>query len=259
MSSSRPVPRLALPGPVEKTLLASTRKSTCIAALIDPDSFSPARASAIASTSERIGVDTILIGGSTIGDQNHLDEVVLSVRKHVTIPVILFPGNITGISRHANAILFSSLLNSTNTYFIIGAQAIGAFQVHRHSLEAIPMGYLVFGEESTTSFVGQTRPIPYGKPMIAVMYALAAQYMGMRALYLEGGSGTGHPIPPNLAKSVKEYFGGILIVGGGITEPKTAADLAAAGADILVIGNLLESKDYANKLRAIVHAVKGKT
>jgi len=121
------------------------------------------------------------------------------------------------------------------------------------------MGYLVFGEESTTSFVGQTRPIPYGKPMIAVMYALAAQYMGMRALYLEGGSGTGHPIPPNLAKSVKEYFGGILIVGGGITEPKTAADLAAAGADILVIGNLLESKDYANKLRAIVHAVKGKT
>jgi phosphoglycerol geranylgeranyltransferase len=258
MNSSRPVHRLG-PGPVEKTLLASTKKSTRIAALIDPDSFNAAEASRIASTAEKTGVDTILVGGSTIGDQNHLDAVVLSIRKHITIPVILFPGNITGISRHANAILFSSLLNSTNTYFIIGAQAIGAFQIHKHSLETIPMGYLVFGEESTTSFVGQTRPIPYGKPMIAVMYALAAQYMGMRALYLEGGSGTGHPIPPGLVKSVKAYFKGILIVGGGITQPKTAVDLARAGADILVIGNLLETKNYTNKLRAIVDAVKGKT
>lgn len=246
------------PGPVERTLLKTSKKSTRIAALIDPDSFKVAEASATTSTAEKIGVDIILVGGSTIGDQNHLDDVVLSIRKHVTIPVILFPGNITGISRHANAILFSSLLNSTNTYFIIGAQAIGAFQVHRYSLETIPMGYLVFGEESTTSFIGQTRPIPYGKPMIAVMYALAAQYMGMRALYLEGGSGTGYPIPPDLVRTVKAYFKGILIVGGGITQPKTALDLARAGADILVIGNLLETKNYATKLRAIVDAVKGK-
>ena len=244
---------------MEKTLLKTAENSTGIAALIDPDSFSVTQASRIANTAERIGVDAILIGGSTIGDQNHLDDVVLSVKKHVTRPVILFPGNITGISRHANAILFSSLLNSTNTYFIIGAQAIGSFQIHKYSLETIPMGYLVFGEESTTSFVGQTRPIPYTKPIIAVMYALAAQYMGMRALYLEGGSGTGHPVPPHIVKSVREYFKGILIVGGGIKQPKTAMYLAKAGADILVIGNLLESKDYADKLQAIVVAVKGKT
>jgi phosphoglycerol geranylgeranyltransferase len=246
-------------GRVERALRATVEKRTGIAALLDPDSFKIPRASAVARTAERVGVDIILVGGSTIGDQGHLDEIVASVRKHVTIPVILFPGNVTGISRHADAILFSSLLNSTNTYFIVGAQAIGAFQVHKYSLETIPMGYLVFGEESTTSFIGQTRPIPYGKPMIAVMYALAAQYMGMRALYLEGGSGTGHPIPEKVVKSVAAYFNGLLIVGGGIIEGKTAANLAKAGADLLVVGNLLENENFESKLQAIVAAVKRKT
>ena len=246
-------------GRVEKALLATVKKRTGVAALLDPDSFNTSRASGVAKSAQRIGVDVILIGGSTIGDQGHLDEVVASVRKNVTIPVILFPGNVTGISRHADAILFSSLLNSTNTYFIVGAQAIGAFQVHKHSLETIPMGYLVFGEESTTSFIGQTRAIPYGKPMIAVMYALAAQYMGMRALYLEGGSGTGHPIPEKVVKSVAAYFDGLLIVGGGITEGKTAANLARAGANLLVVGNLLERDNFESKLKAIVDAVRRKT
>jgi len=246
-------------GRVEKAVLTTIRKRTGVAALIDPDSFSPSQASTLSRSVQRIGADVILVGGSTIGDQGHLDDVVMSVRKNVTIPVILFPGNITGISRHADAILFSSLLNSTNTYFIVGAQAIGAFQVYRHKLETIPMGYLVFGEDSTTSFIGQTRPIPYGKPMIAAMYALAAQYMGMRALYLEAGSGADRPIPEEVVRTVATYFKGLLIVGGGITNPKTASSLGRAGANLLVIGNLLERKGYGNKLQAIVNAVREKT
>jgi phosphoglycerol geranylgeranyltransferase len=183
---------------------------------------------------------------------------VLAVKHHVTCPVILFPGNVTGISRHADAILFSSLLNSTNTYFIIGAQAIGAIQVSRHHLEAIPMGYLVFGDDSTTSFIGQVRPIPYAKPTIAVMYALAAQYLGMRTLYLEAGSGSNRPLPPQLVKAVRNNFKGLLIVGGGVTTPDTATALARAGADLLVIGNLLETKDFKRKLLPITQALRDK-
>lgn len=245
-------------GPTETRLMSGKKGLIGLAALIDPDNFDASRASLVAKTAEKLGFNCILIGGSTLGDQVHLDDIVRTVKHDVTCPVILFPGNITGISRHADAILFSSLLNSTNTYFIIGAQAIGAIQVNRYHLEAIPMGYLVFGDESTTSFIGQVRSIPYTKPEVAVMYALAAQYLGMRALYLEAGSGSDHPMPVEVVKAVRKHFAGLLIVGGGITAPQTATRLAEAGADLLVIGNLLETKDFASRLLPITRALRDK-
>src|SRR5271155_1082536 len=258
MNSSRPAGKSNLIGPTDARLASRKRGSTGLAALIDPDNFDKKHAALVARTAEKMGFDCVFVGGSTLGDQGHLDDVVLEVKQHVTCPVILFPGNITGISRHADAILFSSLLNSTNTYFIIGAQAIGAIQVSRHHLEAIPMGYLVFGDESTTSFIGQVRSIPYGKPAVAVMYALAAQYLGMRALYLEAGSGSNHPMPAELVKAVRKHFDGLLIVGGGITTPKLATTLAEAGADLLVIGTLLETKGFESKLLPIASALRDK-
>jgi len=249
---------MSLRGPTETRLTSRKRGSTGLAALIDPDNFDKKRAALVAGTAEALGFSCIFVGGSTLGDQAHLDDVVRAVKQHVTCPVILFPGNVTGISRHADAILFSSLLNSTNTYFIIGAQAIGAIQVNRYGLEAIPMGYLVFGDESTTSFIGQVRPIPYSKPTIAVMYALAAQYLGMRALYLEAGSGSNHPMPSELVKTVRKHFKGLLVVGGGITTPKIATALTNAGADLLVIGNLLETTDFKSRLLPITNALRNK-
>lgn len=249
---------MSLIGPIETRLTSRKRGSTGLAALIDPDNFEKKRAALVARVAEELGFDCIFVGGSTLGDQTHLDEIVRTVKQNVTCPVILFPGNVTGISRHADAILFSSLLNSTNTYFIIGAQAIGAIQVSRYRLEAIPMGYLVFGDESTTSFIGQVRSVPYTKPAVAVMYALAAQYLGMRALYLEAGSGSNHPMPTEIVKAVRKHFKGLLVVGGGITTPQTATALADAGADVLVIGNLLETKDFRSKLLPITKVLRDK-
>jgi phosphoglycerol geranylgeranyltransferase len=249
---------MSLVGPVEARLKSRTSGSTGLAALLDPDNFDKTQAASVARTAEKLGFDCIFIGGSTLGDQSHLDDVVRSVKKNVTCPVILFPGNVTGVSRHADAILFGSLLNSTNTYFIIGAQAIGAVQVSRYKLEAIPMGYLVFGDESTTSFIGQVRSVPYSKPAVAVMYSLAAQYLGMRALYLEAGSGSNHPMPIEVVKAVREHFKGLLVVGGGITTAETATALADAGADLLVIGNLLETKDFKAKLTLLTSGLRDK-
>ena len=180
----------------------------------------------------------------------------MGVKMHITIPVLLFPGNITGISRHADAILFSSLLNSTNSYFIIGAQALGSLQVRKAKLEAIPMGYLVFGDHSTTGFVGQVRGIPLDKPSIAVMYAMAAHYMGMRSLYLEAGSGAEKSISPEVIAAVRAYYPGLLIVGGGVTTPEAASKISKAGADVIVIGNMLEKEGFESKLAAIVKAIK---
>ena len=208
----------------------------------------------------------ILVGGSTLANQGRLDEVVRSVRNHIQpssghrqshkVPVVLFPGNITGVSRYADAILFSSLLNSTNPYFIIGAQALGAIEVHKAGIESIPMAYLVFGNSSATSFIGQVNSLPASKPNLAVIYALAAKFLGMRTLYLEAGSGAGEPIPQETIGAVRKVYDGILIVGGGITNADTAARAAKAGADLLVVGNLLQSSGYEAALRQIVSAAK---
>ncbi len=253
-------------GPVEKRLLHETKKGPIVAALIDPEDFSPKQAAETAGRAIAAGASLILVGGSTLANQTRLDAVVKAVKGHNTsqkghksqapIPVVLFPGNITGVSRFADAILFSSLLNSTNTYFIVGAQALGAVEVHRTGIESIPMAYLVFGNGSATSFIGQVNGFPISKPNLAVIYSLAARYLGMRTLYLEAGSGAGEPVPQETIRMVRKVYDGILIVGGGITTAETAAKAAKSGADILVVGNLLQSPGFEGTLKQIVKTLK---
>jgi phosphoglycerol geranylgeranyltransferase len=208
---------LSSPGPVEKHLILRAKRNPICAALIDPEDFSPTQAAETAITTIKCGASLVLVGGSTLSDQGRLDTVVLAIKKAVTSPVVLFPGNVTGVSRHADAILFSSLLNSTNPYFIVGAQALGAMKVYKTGIESIPMAYLVFGNGSATSFIGQVNSLPPSKPNLAVIYALAARYLGMRTIYLEAGSGANEPIPAETIKAVRKFYDGMMIVGGGVT------------------------------------------
>ncbi len=250
--------QLVATGRTEKYLVERIKKGTICVVLIDPEDFIPTKAASTASVAAKSGVAAILVGGSTLSDQRGLDGVVKAIKKTVTLPVILFPGNVTGVSHHADAILFSSLLNSTNPYFIIGAQALGATEVYRSGLESIPMGYLVFGDSSATSFIGEVKSLPLSKPSLAVIYALAAKYLGMRSLYLEAGSGSNEPIPPETIRLVRKFYDGILLVGGGITSGASAKTAARAGADIVVVGNLLAKAGYEKALQEITKSIMQK-
>jgi len=252
-------------GPIEKLLIKRTARGPICAALIDPEDFSPKQARDTTGKAIDAGASLILVGGSTLANQGRLDSVVRAIKGHKPshpshiesqVPVVLFPGNITGVSRFADAILFSSLLNSTNPYFIIGAQALGSVEVYKSKIESIPMAYLVFGNSSATSFIGQVNSLPTSKPNLAAIYALAAKYLGMRTLYLEAGSGAGEPIPIETIRAVKRVYDGLLIVGGGITTAETARKAAKAGADILVIGNLLQSTGFEKTLRQITDSIR---
>jgi phosphoglycerol geranylgeranyltransferase len=259
--------KLSGPGTVEKHLLQITRQTPICAVLIDPEDFGPRQAADAAEKAIRAGAHLVLVGGSTLSDQGRLDEVVKAI-KHITKdittssgtsqapPVVLFPGNVTGVSRFADAILFSSLLNSTNPYFIVGAQALGAMEVYKTGIESIPMGYLIFGNQSAASFIGQVNGLPTSKPNLALIYALAAKYLGMRTLYLEAGSGASEPIPAETIRLVRKFYDGIMIIGGGITSSEAAARAAKAGADIIVVGNLLRTPGYEKTLQQIVTTIK---
>ena len=213
-------------GKVEKLLLSRRKKSPVVFVLIDSEVSNIKSSVKLAKDAEKLGAASILVGGSSATDQMEMAEVVGSLKKAVKIPIVLFPGNVTGVVPQADAILFSSLLNSENPYFISQAQALGAPNVLKFGLEALPTAYLVIGEGTSAWFVGSARGIPFGKPKIAATYALAAQYMGMRFVYLEAGSGAKQNVTPEMVKTVRSLFKGFLIVGGGIKDAKTAKALA---------------------------------
>jgi phosphoglycerol geranylgeranyltransferase len=244
-------------GPVEKYLLERIKTDGTIhMTLVDPEKISIMEASRIAENSENSGTVAIMIGGSTFVSQAHLDDVVKAIKSAVDIPTILFPNNITGISSNADAIWFMSLLNSVDPYFLIGAQIFGAPLVKKYGLEPIPMGYIIVGEGGTAGIVGKAISVPYNKPELAAAHALAAQYLGMRFIYLEGGSGATNPVPPEMIRAVKHLLEVPLIVGGGIRTKEQAVTAASAGADIIVTGNVTETNDAVKRVSEIIAAIK---
>jgi len=220
----------------------------------DPEKSDPKSAAEMASMAEECGTSAIMVGGSMGVNENYLDETIKVIKSKVSIPVILFPGNISGISRYADAIWFMSLLNSTNTYYLIEAQALGALIVRRYSLEAIPLGYLVIEPGEAAGYVGHARPIPISHPELAIAYGLAAQYLGMRFLYLERGSGAQAPIPPRFISKVTSVVELPVIVGGGIKDAEAAKAIIEAGASAIVTGTIVEEE--SDKLKEIVKGVK---
>ena len=241
----------------EKYLHTSRKKKgTLLFVLIDSENSAGKSASSLAKEAEKNGASAVLVGGSSATDQLTMTQTVASIKKAVKIPVILFPGNVTGVVPGADAILFSSLLNSDNPYFISQAQALGAPNVLRFGLEALPTAYIIIGEGTTVWHVGSVRTIPFDKPSLAAMYSLSAQYMGMRFVYLEAGSGAKANIPPEMVAAVRKLFKGFLIVGGGIRNPKTAEQIARAGADAIVIGTFIEKGGSFKTISDIVKAIQ---
>jgi phosphoglycerol geranylgeranyltransferase len=224
--------------------------------LIDSEESNLESSKKLAQEVEKIGASAILVGGSSATDQIEMSKVVKGIKKGIKIPIILFPGNVTGVVPDADAILFSSLMNSENPYFITQAQALGAPSVLKFGLEPLPTAYLVIGDGTSAWFVGSARGIPFEKPKIAAAYALSAQFLGMRFVYLEAGSGAKSTVTPEMVKTVRSLFNGFLIVGGGIKEVKTAKELVNAGADALVIGTFLEKGGSLKKLTEIAKAIQ---
>jgi len=236
---------------------------TAIFLLVDSENFSStssvektARELLNASKNMKKLFPVILVGGSSATDQIAMDKAVRILRKKTKLPIVLFPGNITGVVPKAHAILFTSLMNSENPYYITQAQALGAPLVRKMKLEALPTAYLIIGEGTSAWFFGNARGIPFDKPKIAAAYAMAAQYMGMRFVYLEAGSGAKQNVTPEMVQTVRSVFDGFLMVGGGIRSAKTANSLIKAGADGLVIGTLLEQTNGLKKFTEMVKSIQ---
>ena len=227
--------------------------------LLDPDHFSIAEGKKIAKTAQEAGADSVLVGGSLLSS-NHFDLFVKELKKVVTMPVILFPGDASQLSAHADALLYLSLVSGRNPVNLIGEHVKAAPMIQSFGLEPISTAYMLIesGAVSSVEFMSNTRPLPRAKAGIAAAHALAAEYMGMKLVYLEAGSGAPQAVPPALIRAVKKQVTIPVIVGGGIRSAETAAEAVAAGADIIVTGNLLQQKDGVKVMREIAAEVHKK-
>ncbi|MDR3013335.1 MAG: geranylgeranylglyceryl/heptaprenylglyceryl phosphate synthase [Chitinispirillales bacterium] len=228
--------------------------------LLDPDDFTIEKAVETARCSQEHGVNALLVGGSLIETDN-FDIFVKSLREAVSIPVIIFPGDSTQLSKHASALLYLSLISGRNPVNLIGEHVKAAPVIRQYGLEPIPTAYMLVESGAVTSveFMSGTRPLPRGKPNIAAAHALAAQYLGMQMIYLEAGSGASLTVPPEMIKTVRACVDIPIIVGGGIRDKATAVEKLESGADIIVTGNLLQKENGLEIMKEIAESVNAWT
>lgn len=214
-----------------------------LAVLIDPDRLSGTELLKLIQLSTTSKVDFFFVGGSLLLE-SRFEKTIEIIKAHSSIPVVIFPGNSYQVSTQADAILFLSLVSGRNPEYLIGQQVLAAPSVRQAGIEVIPTAYLLIdgGRISTTSYMTQTIPIPNDKPDIAVATVMAGEMLGMKAVYLEAGSGAKNTVSPRLIKAVRENTSLPLIVGGGIASAASAEEISEAGADIIVVGNTLEKE-----------------
>ena len=224
--------------------------------LLDPDKMPLSRLSSFVSQCEKSGVDGFLIGGSLLLNGN-FEEFIERIKDITPLPVIIFPGSVNQICSKADAILFLSVISGRNAEHLIGEHVVAAPIIKKCKIEPISTGYVLVesGSLTTTQYMNGSPPIPRNKPEIAAATALAAEYMGMRFIYLEAGSGAEKSIPNEMIKAVSEYCTIPLIVGGGIRHPKDAKEKVENGAKIIVTGNHFENEDNWEMIKYFSDAI----
>lgn len=232
------------------------KKGACYFILIDPDKLSLDKTKTFIQHCEKSNVDGFLIGGSLMinGD---LNESIKEVKKYTKLPVIIFPGSVNQLSPNADALLYISLISGRNAEHLIGKHVQAAPIIKKFNLEPIPTGYMLIqsGQTTTAEYMSESKPIPRHKPEIAAATALAGEYLGMKLIYLEGGSGAENSVPDEMIKLVTSQLSIPVIVGGGIKTPNEARQKVNAGASIIITGNFFENENNLKLIEDFANAV----
>ena len=249
--------------------MCDTSSGTRHAIVIDPADQTPDIAANRALAAAHAGSSMILVGGSSDTDMENVHATIVAIKEalelatwaasqdsdmddSVQIPVVLFPQGAAALSPAADGITFMVLMNSMDQRFLIGEQVKGAPFVKKAGIEPVPMGYLICEPGGKAGEVGKADLIAPQQTERVESYAMAAQFLGFKLLYLEAGSGVETPVNPELIKAARESCDLPIIVGGGIRDPQAARDASEAGADWIITGNITEEYDDASELQAVL-------
>jgi putative glycerol-1-phosphate prenyltransferase len=227
------------------------------AVLIDPDKVDGTKIDQLVALGVEAKVDYFFVGGSLV-ISSYLDECIQQIKASCDIPVILFPGSPSQVSKYADALLYLSLISGRNPELLIGQHVISAPFVKKSGLEILPTGYMVIdgGAPTTVSYISNATPIPADKNEIAMCTAMAGEMLGMKLIYMDAGSGAKRPITELMIEKVARHIEAPLIIGGGITDPEKAYRNCKAGADVIVVGNAIEKDvNLIKEVSAAIHSV----
>ncbi len=228
-----------------------------IAVLIDPDKPTDAQILSIVAKANAADVDFFFVGGSLLTTDS-LEHCIKVIKANSDIPVLIFPGNSLQISKYCDGFLLLSLISGRNSEMLIGRHVIAAPYLKLFGNEIIPTGYMLIdsGRPTSVSYMSDTTPIPHDKDDIAMCTAMAGEMLGLKLIYLEGGSGAVNPVSDSMISKVRQMIDIPLIVGGGISTPEMAAEKAKAGADVICIGTRFEEEpELLQRFADMIHAV----
>lgn len=217
------------------------RSKKRFALLVDPDKYNDRSLDQLIIHINQDPPDLLLVGGSILFKP--IEITITALKLGTKLPVFIFPGNVIQLSDRADGILFLSLISGRNAEFLIGNHVLAAPHLNRSGLEVIPTGYMLIenGRSTSVEYMSNTRPIPAGKPEIAVATAMAGEMLGMKTIYLEAGSGAARSVGLDMISAIRKQISLPLIVGGGISTVEGAREVYRAGADLIVIGTALEN------------------
>lgn len=230
------------------------------AVLIDPDKVDNASIEQLVGLATEANVDYFFVGGSLV-ISTHLDDCIRQIKTSCNIPVVLFPGSPSQVSRYADALLYLSLISGRNPELLIGQHVVSVPFVKKSGLEIIPTGYMVIdgGAPTTVSYISNATPIPSDKADISMCTAMAGEMLGMKLIYMDAGSGAKKPITERMIEKVAQNIEIPLIIGGGITNAEKAYLNCKAGADVIVVGNAIEKDPMLIKeISTAVHSISVK-
>ena len=227
------------------------------AILIDPDKQNNEELLETVDIANNSNVDYFFVGGSLLIN-NSLEQSILTIKSNSSVPVVLFPGNAMQVSENADAILFLSLISGRNPEMLIGQQVITAPLLKQTDLEVLSTGYMLIdsGKPTTVSYMSNTTPIPYEKNYVAACTAMAGEMLGLKLIFMDGGSGAKTPISSQMINSVSDNVDVPLIIGGGICSASKALENCQAGADIIVVGNAIEKENgLIKEISEAIHSI----
>ena len=229
--------------------------------LIDPVRSSPEWASCLALRAASAGAAGVLIGTSFDGSGKTHDLAQAIKRAVPDLPLMLFPGSAAQLTPVVDLVLFLSLVSGRNPQYLIEEHVRAVPFFKQHDVPTLSTGYILVdgGRVTSVEAVSQTRPLPADKPELAAAHATAARLIGMKAIYLDAGSGAARPVGLAVIAAVRAAVPGLpLFVGGGVRTPAAAAAARRAGADYVVVGTAFEEQSPESApLEAFVRALAG--
>ncbi len=236
---------------LNQLLYNKKQKIKSISFLIDPDKIKNKQSlDNFLSRIQDFENSWILFGGSTLSNFKNL-EYLQYIQNNTHIPCVLFPGDASHVSSKASAILYLSLLSGRNPEYLIGQHVKSALQIKQSDMEVMPTAYILVdgGKTSAVQYVTNTMPIPSDQVDLITQTALAGSLLGFKIIYLEAGSGAKYPVSCDVISNVSQQVDLPIIVGGGIRSIEKIQEIFNAGADMVVIGNILETNpDFALEL-----------